>query len=124
MPLPDCITRLLRHDLDLVEVAKISYEWTIQGAVVTPYFRDAWNTFALCDVKGYTPPEHQGQKEVWISVEILQRALELAYQIDITAVSLAVLDIDGKPSPVLALVGRESEIAITIAPRLERKGAI
>ena len=107
MPLPDCITRLLRHDLDLVEVAKISYEWTIQGAVVTPYFRDAWNTFALCDVKGYTPPEHQGQKEVWISVEILQRALELAYQIDITAVNSVKLE----PGPLLNIGSTLSDAA-------------
>lgn len=119
-PIPDCIRRLLPPLPTLVEFRKTEVEWTINGAQLVPYFCDEWNSLALCDIQDYRPPEYQDQGEVWISVEILQRALQLAEQLGITAVSLTEIEVCGKPSPVIALVGWGSETAIVVAPRLEK----
>lgn len=120
MPLPDCIRRLLPPLPDLVEIPDLRARWTINGAPVTPYFRDQWNTFALCEVKGYAPPEYRDQGKISISVEILQRALQLAERLDITAVSIENIDVSGEPSPMIALIGLGSETAIVVAPRLDK----
>lgn len=119
MPLPHCIKRLLPEDLPLEEVGRFSARWSIGGVTVTPILYTQDKSIAICDTEQQIAPSlRESGGDAWYSIERLEEALALARRLRIDRVCFFPTEVNGKPSAPLTLIGKDSQVAITIAPHI------
>lgn len=120
MPLPECVKRLLPDDLPFDEVLKISAKWAVKEIPIHPILRTKDNSIAICDTEQQITPSLQeiDGGEVWYSIDRLQDALNIARRLNIDRVFLTQTAVNGKIAPPLSIVGKDSMIAIVVAPNI------
>jgi hypothetical protein len=119
MSLPECVKRLLPDHPPLQEVSNFRTTWAVKGIPLTPIFKTANTAIAICDTEQQIIPSmREIRGEVWYSVDRLEEALSIARRLRIDRVFLSQTVVNGKISAPLSIIGKDSRIAITVAPHL------
>mgnify|MGYP000977696684 CR=1 FL=1 len=121
MPLPECVKRLLPDDLPFQEIINFNTTWTVKGTSLNPILKTLDNAIAICDTEEQVSPsmrEPLTEGYVWYSVDRIEEALKIARRLGIDRIFFSHTAVNGKTNAPLAIVGKNSRIAIVVAPHI------